>query len=273
MSKEALTLREIQLETLKNMTKIAEICEKENINYCLAYGSLIGAIRHKGFIPWDDDLDIWMPRPDYERFKQYCLVHKDELQPFELFTPETHIDYPNMIGRFCNTDFSMEVENEKPSTMGTFVDIYPMDGIGSDINYINRKAKWIKLPASCYFMVSRKKFKKTERKGLNTLKFVLFIFSKIAGKQFFYKKLMSWANRFPYEESDYIGCLTWLVNSQKDIFIKTSLCNTILYPFEGCMFRIPVEYDKILTQIYGNYMELPPEEKRVGHHFYNIYRK
>lgn len=272
-NKTELSLHEIQMEILTNMKLIAKICEEQKINYCLAYGTLIGAVRHDGFIPWDDDLDIFMPRADYERFKSYCVEHKTELMPFEMFTPETHPDYPYMIGRFCNTNFELVADNEKPCGMGTFVDIYPLDGFGSDEKLIHKKALWAKLPASCYFLFSAKHFKRTVRKGLNAAKFFLFFISKLLGKKFFYKRLMNWAKLYDYEKSKYVACMTWLVNGIKDVFEKTDIENTILHKFEDAEFRIPSNYDKLLLQIYGDYMQLPSEEKRIGHHFYRIYKK
>ena len=79
-----LSIEEIHEGTLGILKKIIEICDEINVNYFLAYGSLIGAVRHGGFIPWDDDLDIVMLRPDYEIFNQYCLKHERELYPFKL---------------------------------------------------------------------------------------------------------------------------------------------------------------------------------------------
>lgn len=268
-----LTLREIQLETLKNMKVIAKICDENEIKYCLAFGSLIGAIRHNGFIPWDDDLDIFMSGPDYEKFKTYCFCHKDELKPFELFTPETHSDYPYMIGRFCNTDFNLVAENERPCGMGTFVDIYPLDGFGNDMSFIHKKVKMIKLPASCYFLVSQRHFKPTERNGLNVSKFLLFFIAKILGKKFFYKRLIKNTRLFNYENSKYVACMRWLVDNEKEVFEKSDIENTMLHKFEDAEFNIPVSYNKILSNYYGDYMQLPPIEKRVGQHFYKIYRK
>lgn len=268
-----LSLREIQLETLKNMSVIARICEENKINYCLAYGTLIGAIRHNGFIPWDDDLDIFMLRDDYEKFKTFCFSHMEDLKPYELFTPETHPDYSYMIGRFCNTDFDLVAENENPCGMGIFVDIYPLDGFGSDEGIIRKKAKWIKLPASCYFLVSQKHFKKTERKGLNFLKFFLFFVSKLLGRKFFYKRLIKCSKIFDYEKSKYVACMIWLDEMEKAVFEKKDIENTIFHKFEDTEFRIPANYDKILRQTYGDYMQFPPPEKRIGHHFYKIYKK
>lgn len=268
-----LSLRKIQLETLKNMKAIVKICEENKINYCLAYGTLIGAIRHDAFIPWDDDLDIFMPRDDYEKFKTFCFSHKEELKPYELFTPETHPDYPYMIGRFCNTDFDLVAENEKAVGMGIFVDIYPLDGFGNDERIIGKKAKWIKLFASCYFLISQKHFKKTERKGLNLLKFFLFFISKFLGRKFFYKKLIKCSKIFDYEKSKYVACMIWLDEMEKVVFEKTDIENTIFHKFEDTELKIPANYDKVLRQTYGDYMQLPPPEKRIGHHFYKIYKK
>ena len=272
MDVKALTNREIQLETLKIMKVIAGICEKEKIVYTLAYGTLIGAIRHDGFIPWDDDLDIHMPRNDFEKFKEYCFTHKEELKPFELFTPETYKSYPYMIPRFCNTEFLLIPHNEKPCGMGTFVDIYPLDGFGNDFKYIRKHSNLAKFPASCYFLCAQTKITPADHKGMFLPKVFLFFLVKIIGKKFFYNKSMKWANMFLFDESEFVAPMRWFYGVD-DVFRKDEILRTEFHKFEDCEFRIPVEYDKILKQLYGDYMELPPESKRIGHHFYEIFKK
>lgn len=105
MSHRKLELSEVQQEMLKNVLKIDEICKQLNLNYSLAYGSLIGAIRHNGFIPWDDDMDIWMSRKDLDIFVDYCRQHEELIKPYRICTRENTENYLYGIPRFVNVDF------------------------------------------------------------------------------------------------------------------------------------------------------------------------
>ena len=112
--KTELSLQEIQKGSLEILRIVAKICDKQGLIYYLAYGTLIGAIRHKGFIPWDDDIDIWMPRNDYKKFIEYFIKHKDELKPYELFSVYNNVDYPYEISRISDNRYVLDVDNEAP---------------------------------------------------------------------------------------------------------------------------------------------------------------
>ena len=132
MERQPLTMRENQQAAAEVMSVIHQICKKLDLKYFLAYGTLIGAVRHQGYIPWDDDLDIMMPRQDYDKLMAYFQENAEELAPYTLFTPDTVADYPYMIARVCDSRYEIETENEKDCGMGAFVDIYPLDGLGND---------------------------------------------------------------------------------------------------------------------------------------------
>lgn len=128
-----LELSEIHQVTIGVVKKIIDICKNQNIKYFVMYGSLIGAVRHKGFIPWDDDFDIIMLRPEYERFMNYCYTHKEELKPYQLINRYTNENYPFNISRFCDCRYEMiRDDGEENAGMGIFVDIYPFDGLGNN---------------------------------------------------------------------------------------------------------------------------------------------
>ena len=98
-----LSMTEIQTGSLEILKKIDAICNECNFRYFLAYGTLIGAVRHNGFIPWDDDIDIWMPRSDYDSFIQYCEKNKDNIRPFVLMSQYNNKNYPFGISRLVDT--------------------------------------------------------------------------------------------------------------------------------------------------------------------------
>lgn len=268
---EELTLKEIQFETLKIMNVIHSICQKENLRYSLFYGTLLGAIRHKGFIPWDDDLDIVMPRSDYNKLAEYFKNHAEELLPFKWFSYETVPNYPYMIARVCNTEFRMEAENEKDYGCGTFVDIYPLDGAGNGNHNLFYNKAWFF--SSMYFTKSRIKYVIPKGFVKQVVKGFSYLLSKIFSFEFIRKKLLKFANKYSYEQSDFVASITWLVDGKKNVFRKSFFDELQLHDFEDTQFLIPKEYDSILKTRYGNYMQLPPESERIGHHFYKIFRK
>ena len=98
-----LEFKESQRIALEILKKVACICEEHNFRYVLIWGTLIGAIRHNGFIPWDDDIDIAMPRPDYDKLLSFFKKHRDELMPLECLTMETRKNYPHMIARISDS--------------------------------------------------------------------------------------------------------------------------------------------------------------------------
>ncbi len=270
-----LDIKEIQDVSLEILKIVADICERENLRYYLTYGTLIGAIRHKGFIPWDDDIDIAMPRPDYEKLLEYLKNNAEEYKYLELFDISTCPDYPYMIARVSDNRYVIDVQNEKPYGMGVFIDIYPLDGLGqTEDEALKYGLRGDRLSSLCY-QATRTKYAVEITKGFvkKIIKFPAFLLAKICGKNYFVKKLSKLAAQKKYEDHNYVGCIVWLSGGIKDIFKKEWYDDYVRVPYEKYEFRIPARYDEILTHIYGDYMELPPEEDRIGHHYYDAYEK
>lgn len=266
-----LTLKEIQAETLKIMKLIDSICQKENLRYSLFYGTLLGAIRHNGFIPWDDDLDIVMPRADYNKLATYFIEHASEIAPFKWFSYETIPSYPYMIARVCNTEFYMEAANEKDCGMGTFVDIYPMDGAGNgNHKYFYNKACFF---SSMYFSKSRLHYVMPKGFAKKIVKGCSYLLSKIVSINYIRKRLLKYSKKYSYESSDFIASITWLTDGNNNVFRKSDFNELIPHDFENTKFYIPKKYNALLTTYYGDYMKLPPENERIGHHFYKIFER
>lgn len=273
--KTELSLQEIQKGSLEILRIVAKICDKQGLIYYLAYGTLIGAIRHKGFIPWDDDIDIWMPRNDYKKFIEYFIKHKDELKPYELFSVYNNVDYPYEISRISDNRYVLDVDNEAPYGIGLFIDIYPLDGVGnSETEYTRLKNKASRYSSLC-FLSTRLRFEKgtTKSKLKMAIKFPAFFFSKILGKKFWINQLEKMGNTSDYTGSKYIGALVWGHDGVRAIFPKEWFSKTCSVDFEGEKYTAPVEYDKVLTRLYGDYMKLPSEKKRIPHHNYKAFRK
>ena len=275
MKQQELQMAQIQQESLKILDVVAALCEKLQLRYYLAYGTLIGAVRHQGFIPWDDDIDIMMPRQDYTVLLNYFREHAEELKPLELFSNYNCPEYPYMISRVSNSDYVLDVHNEKPYGLGLFLDIYPMDGMGTTpAEYEALKNKATRYSSLC-FLSTRLRCEKgnTKKKWKLALKYPAFLFARMCGKKVFMKKLEAMAAGCDYNTSNYVGCLVWGSDGVKGVFPKEWFRDAVDISFEGRLYKAPVDYDAVLTRLYGDYMQLPPEQDRIAHHFYKAYKK
>lgn len=273
MEIEKLTIQEIQAVSLEILKQVTDLCESLHLRYALIYGTLIGAVRHHGYIPWDDDVDIMMPRPDYDKLLEYLETHK--LPNLTLFNRHTCPDYPYMISRVSDDRYILEMENEDSVGMGVFIDIYPYDGLGNTKeDAVSFGMKGDRLSSLCY-QASRKHFamETTTSPIRKIIKFPVFLASKMIGKKFFQNRLERLAGLKEYDSSEYIGCIIWLSWGEKDIFPRKWFDETILMPFDKYVFRVPKHYDEVLRHEYGDYMQLPPEKDRIGHHYFKAYRK
>ncbi len=270
-----LSLRDIQMGSLEILKKISEICVEQDLTYYLAYGTLIGAIRHKGFIPWDDDIDLWMPRDDYNRLIQYFMVNERNLFPFKLFSIYNNSDYPYEISRISDVRYKLVVDNEKPYGIGLFVDIYPLDGVGNSPKEFTKLKKRATKYSSLCFLSSRLKYEKGNTKGRfkQAIKLPAFVFSKLMGKEHWINCLERMAQDCNYEDSSYIGSLVWGHDGIKAIFPKSWFEDVSVVMFEGQAFNAPKYYHKVLKRLYGDYMSIPPKNKQVAHHNYIAYRR
>ena len=267
-----LSLREIQLGELEVLKKLAEICEAQNLKYYLIWGTLLGAVRHKGFIPWDDDVDVAMPRPDFDKLMEYLESHQEEIRPFSLISCKTNKKYIYPIPRFCDTRYYIDYQGAKDYGLGLFVDIFPMDGCGNDESAVEASYKKRIFYESFTCLAGNKKFQKSNQGWWrNPVKFAMYSYAKLMGPKYFAHKLEKLAVRYTYEESEYVCIMLW--DDQKRPFKKADVDEVVYIPFEGTNLPVPKGYDEVLRNFYGDYMQLPPEEKRVAHHYYTAYLK
>lgn len=267
-----LELSETQKIALDVLKTVADVCEEENIRYYLVFGTLIGAIRHKGFIPWDDDLDIMMPRPDHDRFVEFFLSNPERFKNLKIFTPEINHNYPYMITRVSDDRYRIVMDNEKPYGMGVFIDIYPYDGMGNtwtEAVKFERRGDW--LSSLCY-QASRLHLEKgiTKSKFRKIIKLPVLLLCKAIGKDYFQKKLIKQARVKPFDESKYVGNAVWGSGGDVCIYDRSLFDEFLIADFENFKFRIPKGYDFFLRHIYGDYMQLPPIESRKPHHGYYV---
>ena len=270
--KTKLTTKDIQSISLQTLKQITDLCDVLHLRYVLMYGTLLGAVRHQGFIPWDDDVDIMMPRPDYNTLMQYLSENK--LPHLSLFNHDVCPDYPYMISRISDDRTVLEMDNEKSIGMGVFIDIYPFDGLGNTKDEAVKNGLRGDVLSSFCYQATRKHFsiENTTSSIKKIAKLPVFLLAQLIGKEYFQKRLKTLENIRDYDSSNYVGCVVWLSGGEKDIFNKNWFDETVLMPFEDFEFKVPKNYDSVLRHIYGQYMQLPPPEDRIGHHYYDAYK-
>ena len=251
--------REIQLTVLQN---VANYCEQNNLRYFLAYGTLIGAIRHNGYIPWDDDIDIAMPRPDYDLFMKSFNQEYDYTKVLEMSISKK---YGIPFAKAYDNRTWIDELHYKPDEYGVFVDIFPIDGIKgtSQFKKMDRLNKLLHIKKANY---TRRSSFKIIRNFIG--KIILLPFS-IHDRL---ERMDKIARQYPFGTTPKAGLIS-VPYGIREIVDTSVFEQTTYHEFEGLLFRIPTGYDVWLKSIYGDYMQLPPEEKRIPHHVLDAYWK
>ena len=259
---EYLSYREIQLAELDILHVFDQICREHKLRYSLAGGSLLGAIRHRGFIPWDDDIDVCMPRPDYE--KLLLLFHNNISERYYLSQEAEKVQYP-----FIKIlDKRIRVERKGiDDVQNLWIDVFPVDGLPSDEKKIKKIYKKNKLYIKiiCFSMWKNLKSYQGRQNKIKALFIKLFV--KLYGSDRAKRKLEALAKKYKYEDSKYVGAVTWGCYGIGERMLKSEYEKLVEVEFEGHTFKAMSCWDSYLTGIYGDYMQLPPEDKRVCHSF------
>lgn len=255
-----------------------EICKQHQLTYYAIGGTAIGAVRHHGIIPWDDDIDVGMPRPDFERFLEICRT--TDLGNYELVSIDTCPDYYLPFPKFCNRNTTLVEHAHIPCAIGLFIDIFPLDSTSNDTAEVEQLVRRYKKLQNRFEAVSTH-YSFFEYMLLLTTphewgRFVyktLGFFCRKAMKRYLLRKFRSICTKYPY------GTTNHLINyggayGTRELFTKHIVDGEpINMPFDAISVDLMPGYDEYLRNVYGDYMQMPPEEKRVGHHlkaFYNM---
>lgn len=268
-----MTLQEIQSVSLDIMKHVHKFCDEHNIKYSLGYGSLIGAIRHRGFIPWDDDVDIVMMREDFDRF---CQIYQDS-PDYKLFSCSRGNMYATC-ARVCDMKRTL-VETGSPlftEPTGLWIDIFPLDSVDDDYSIFLSKIEDIKDIHNKIFLArsSRQKLRLKDISHPRTfIRQVLNYFKRGQCNLWdLVSKQDSLCRSFALSESGMMSMLVFPAYIDRDFSPKHVFSEVIDAPFEDTSFKIMKGYDEWLTIIYGDYMTPPSDNKaKRGHTVHKYY--
>lgn len=267
--KELTVLRKVQLMELDIFKKIVKICEDNKLTYYISGGTYLGAVRHKGFIPWDDDMDVAMPRKDYLEFiKIASSVLKNDLYLVHYSICKTNLQH----AQICNRTKHLREKNSMvEKTVDVFVDIFPLDGIPN--GKIAQKIHKMKL---LYYRMMYVYSVFDEYVSVNKLnrplhEKILIAFGKtgipqkLLNRETRIQKFDKCVSKYDFYKSKYVLNFSGRYKF-KSIFDREKIyADGRMYEFEGEQFNGPYDFDFYLKQIYGDYMKLPPENQRNWH--------
>jgi len=262
-------VRQVQKVELEILKEFDRICRKNKIRYHLFAGTLLGAIRHKGFIPWDDDIDVCMLRKDFDKFKEIC---KKELRyDFFLQTYETDKEFNRQFIKIRknNTKFVEKNFTDSNIHQGFFIDVFALDNI-KDGSFLGKVHIFLLYIFSRIQLLRVKNFcLNIENSFKKNIALIMHYSLKIIPKLWTDKLNTKISTLFNSKETEYVSHLQNGVTKERYYKYKmkrNAFDKTEYGEFEGLTFPIPSDYEEILTNLFGDYMQLPPENEQYPHH-------
>ena len=261
---------EYQTYLIDMLRFLTEFCKNNGIVFYMFYGSLIGTMRHQGFIPWDDDIDVVFPRPEYEKLIS-ALGHTDGR--YQIVSMHTNNLFTAPLAKLIDTKTKL-IQNygyRETVELGAYIDLFVYDGFPDDekrrSEHMDRCIKLTKQwsHANHSFHYSGSSFIK------DVARRAWYLPSVIKGTKCCLKEIDKNAKKYSFDDCHYVGSAAYVTYGSREIFEKTDLSFTEYGVFEGIQVPIPNGYDHILTHIYGDWRKLPPKEKQVTHHDFDCF--
>lgn len=272
-------MKSIELNILKD---VSEFCDKNNICYYLCGGSLLGAVRHRGFIPWDDDIDIAMPREDYKKFLK---IYNQEEKFYKVNAIENNKNWHMSFARVehLKTVLYEKTLKSKYRKRHLFIDVFPIDGIPNNAEdernfMIKQKILGIILNASSFCFFPSRHYSDSKEKNVSLknsirslMKYVAISLFSLINTQTIARKLNFNSKKYELGTTKDVGITVavWGLRFEKSSY--ASFERRQKFQFEDGEFWGPVGYHEYLTRTYGDYMTPPPPENQVSHHNFEAY--
>jgi len=284
------TTEEMKAHLVDMLLALDAFCKENGLRYYLSGGTLLGAVRHKGFIPWDDDIDVNMPRPDCEKLMEIALkarkkqVEIDEEAPNEnpacgrigsyiLCPPNYDQEYHHYHYKLFDESILVRKHNEdgslKKRVYPIFIDIFPIEGLPDSLEETVKHYKLLekrKDQARLMWYAAQRIRKQPLKVALRNLRARLIRGYSKKSKEDLFQAVVSVQRTYSFDDSAYVGVMSTNIHHEEERVKKEDYLPTVEVEFEGHKFPAPANYDTYLTQLYGDYMQLPPAEEQTSRH-------
>ena len=265
----AMTSKEVKKCQLDLLMELDEYCRTNKIQYFLFAGSLIGAVRHKGFIPWDDDIDVCMKREDYDFF--FANFNKQKNHYGKAVCIENDVNYYTPAGKILDSRTILVEEINLNYPIGVYIDVFPLDRMPDDITEITILNRRIDKYRKAITLKTSK-----VSKDRTWYKNAVLRIGELFLKPISMRYLLNNISRLAQTYKDVTSCtrladISVFTYGMKEVHLMSEFEKTVELEFEGRIFWGPCGYDSVLKRMYGDYMKLPPKEKQIAHHSYQAY--
>lgn len=255
-------MRELQLHILKTLVAFDDVCRRHNVPYYIIFGTLLGAVRHKGFIPWDDDIDVGVPRPEYERLVSHWREWLPE--PYEFVCHETDPRYLFDFGKVQDASTTVVERKHIKYVGGVYIDVFPLDGMSS--NGLCRWMEWTRM--GYYKRITYYLLRDPYKRGHGPSSWIPLLARRLYSPGALMRGVNKLMTSHGYEESDYVSALH---SGPRNVIPKAAWGTPVPYEFEGHTVMGPADAHAYLLGEYGSdYMTPPEPRKRKSHLFHYV---